>query len=141
MFPSLLAVVPIAAAQEPVTYREALVASLAHNGILAESQATAAQAAGSVEAVQGGFDPLYELQAWTSGSRQEGFFQGYPYTSGEKSWQVETRLSGTAATGTTYQLIADLDRNTSRYTNELGPLGSETQLQDAYTSTLTVSIT
>ncbi len=141
MFPSLLVLVPLAAAQEPVTYRDALVAALQHNGILAESIAVAAQAEGSVAAVQGGFDPLYELQAWTSGSRTEGFFQGYPYTSGEQSWQVETRLSGTAATGTTYMLIADLDRNTSRFTNELGQLGSETQLQDAYTSSLTASIT
>ena len=78
MIPSLLAVVSsTAVAQEPVAYRDALVAALAHNGILAESQSIAAQAEGSVEAVQGGFDPLYELEAWTAGSREEGFFQGY----------------------------------------------------------------
>jgi outer membrane protein TolC len=136
----LLILAAATAVAEPFTYGEALSGALEHNGLLADALAVASSAEGVVRANQGVFDPLYEIQASTTRSKFEGFFQGFPFSSSEKSWFVETRVGGTTGTGTSYSVAWNLDRDTARYTTVIQD-NADTQLQDAYASNLTASIT
>lgn len=129
-----------AAAQQPLTYDEALQGALANNGTLARAQSSRDQAAGSLTASQGQFDPMYTLEASARNSRNKGFFQGFPYDSTSRNWAIGNSISGTTGTGTTYAVNLDVDRNISEFTTNFGA-GAATQLQDAYTANANVSVT
>lgn len=140
MIPSLLWLATLASAQQPLTYDEALQGALANNGTLFRATTSRDQAAAGLTSSQGQFDPLYTVEATARRSRNQGFFQGFPFDSTSRSWQVGNSLSGTTGTGTTYAVNLDLDRNISEFTTNFGA-GAATQLQDAYTANGNVSVT
>jgi outer membrane protein TolC len=138
---ALFALIPLAHAERPLTYDEALRAAVEHNPSLATARLARLQAQGSLLGSRGQFDPTYVLDGRWEQRRSQGFFQGFPFTSRSESWNVGNELSGTAATGTTYSLNADLDRNYSEFVTQFGIGGEQEQIQDAYTSNLGVSVT
>ncbi|MCB9689698.1 MAG: TolC family protein [Alphaproteobacteria bacterium] len=127
-------------AERPVTYTEALDAAAGNAIGVVDARLLRDRAEAAVRASQGRFDPLYTLDASTSRSRTQGFFQGFPYTNLRRAWVVSNNLSGSAGTGTSYSVDFSVDRNISEFTTDLGA-GPTTQLQDAYRSDVSVSVT
>jgi outer membrane protein TolC len=127
-------------AERPITYSEVLVAAAATNGgaVTARHQVEGAQA--DVVRARGVFDPLYLLDASTVRSRSKGFLQGFPFDSTRRSWSVTNSLTGAAGTGTSYRVDLGLDHDVSEFTTNFGA-GPQTSLQDAYTGSLSGSVT
>lgn len=137
----LLALTAPAHAERLLTYDEALQSALDHNPSLATARLQRIQAQGSLLGSRGQFDPTYTLDGRWDQRRSQGFFQGFPFTSRSESWNVGNQISGTAATGTTYSVNADLDRNYSEFVTQFGSVGEQQQIQDAYTSSIGFSVT
>jgi len=136
----LLALTAHAQDERPLTYDEALRGAVDNNPSLATARLQRIQAQGSLLGSRGQFDPTYTLDGRWEQRRSQGFFQGFPFSSRSESWNVGNQLSGTAATGTTYSVNADLDRNYSEFVTDFG-VGEQEQIQDAYTSNIGVSVT
>lgn len=130
-----------AAASTPLTYREALTGAVEANPQLQSASLQADQSEASLKASRGQFDPVFGIDGQVRRSQTRGFFQGFPFDSQSRSWDVGTSLSGTAATGTTFAFNGGLDRNFSRFTTDFGAGLSNESVQDAYTSNLNVSVT
>jgi outer membrane protein TolC len=126
-------------AEQPLTYAEVLQGAVANNGLLKASEFARAQAAGQVLFAQGAFDPFYTLDGSLRRSRNLGFFQGFPFESTSRTWQIDQSIEGTARTGTGYNARLNIGRDLSDFTTDFG-LGSETQRQDAFTATGTFTL-
>lgn len=105
---------PAAAQQRPVTYAEALRASMANNGVVVGATYARDQAEAVVLAERGIFDPLYTLSATTTRQRYDGLNRdGFDFHSEEQLWTVATGVSGFAPTGTTWQASLSLTHDTA----------------------------
>ena len=132
---------PAWAQSRPLPYDEVLRKAVENNPSLATSRMALLQAEGGVLSAQGQFDPTYTLDGSFDQRRTQGFFQGFPFTSRSESWRVGNRLSGSAATGTSYALNADLDGTLSEFETDFGLGGNQVQTQRATNANLGVSIT
>ncbi len=129
-----------ARAERPLSYADALQGAVANNGTLVTSELARAQSEASLLGAQGQFDPLYSLDASWRQSRNQGFFQGFPFTSDSKTWTVTNSLGGITGTGTSYGLNVSLDRNASEFTTNFGIGGDQVQVQDAFTGNINASV-
>lgn len=126
--------------ERPITYAEALTASVAHNLGVATAAASRDQAEGSLLSANGIYDPLYTVEAATSRSQSQGFFQGFPFSSENRSWSLDNSLSSTLGTGTTLAANLGVAHNFSEtITNLFGV--QDTRLQDTYNSNANLSVT
>ncbi len=125
----------------PITYDEALRTAVENNPTLATARMARQQAEGGVTSSQGQFDPTYTLDGSYRRSTNQGFFQGFPFSSRSEIWNINNQLAGTLGTGTTYALNAGLDRNLSTFITEFVPGQGTEQTQDVFTSNLNVSVT
>ena len=132
---------PAFAQARPLTYDEVLRAAVDNNPSLATARMSLVQAEGGVRSSQGQFDPVYTLDGNYDQRRTQGFFQGFPFASRSESWRLGNTLSGSAATGTSYSVNADLDGNESVFTTDFGLAGEQEQTQQAVNANLGVSIT
>ena len=131
-----------ASAERLITYEEALEASLRANPTLAAASLSREAAEASLIAARGIFDPLFSFTGRYAFSKTVGFTQGYPFTAESNTWDLRTTVSGTAPTGTTWNMSTGIDRNFSTFSTDFGLSGSEVDnVQDAYTSNLTLSLT
>lgn len=140
MIAFLLALMPSAHAEEALTLDAVLEAAVQSNPALVQARFDREAAQAGVLSSQGLFDPSLGVDGSWRSSQSKGFFQGFPFTSQSRSWDLGTDLSQTFATGTTYSLSASMDRNYSSFTTNLG-VGENEQIQDTYTSNLSVSVT
>ncbi len=129
-----------ALAERPVTYSDALQASLERNVLVVGAEASVLQAQGSLRAASGAWDPLYALDGNWRQSRTQGFFQGFPFESDSRSWGLTNSLTGSTGTGTTYAVNLGVDRNISEFTTNFGA-GATSNLQDAFTGNANFSVT
>lgn len=129
-----------ALAEEALTYEEALRTALEANPSLQRARLDSDSAVAGVRSAQGFLDPSLSVDGSWRSSQSKGFFQGFPFTSKSRSWNLGTALSHTLGTGTTYALNASMDRNASTFITDFG-VGEQEQEQDAYTSNLNVSVT
>lgn len=129
-----------ALAERPLTYAEALNAAAESNPLLVRARYSVEGTDGSLLAAQGLFDPIFTLDGTWRQSRQQGFFQGFPFASESRTWDIRSGITGSLATGTSYVLEAGLDRNFSEFTTDFG-IADQTQTQDTYTSNLGIAIT
>ncbi len=125
----------------PLTLDDALDSALAANPQLRRARLDRNAAEASLLGARGQFDPTAVIDGNWRRSQQKGFFQGFPFDSESRSWDVGTAIEGTTLTGTTYALNAGLDRNFSSFVTDFGTGGSNESIQDAYTSNLSVSLT
>ncbi|HHO54122.1 MAG TPA: TolC family protein [Deltaproteobacteria bacterium] len=124
----------------PVTYAEALAASVANNLSVATATASRDQAEGSLLSANGIYDPLYTIEASTNRSKVQGFLQGFPFSSESRSWSLSNNLSTTLGTGTTFSANLGIEHNFSEtITNLFGV--QDTRLQDTFTSNANLSVT
>ena len=132
----------LAAEGRPITYEEALRSAVENHPTLAAARLARQQADGGVRTSQGQFDPTYSMDASFRRSTNQGFFQGFPFSSTSETWNVNQALAGTLGTGTSYALNAGLDRNLSTFVTQFvpGQPGAE-QIQDVYTSNMNISVT
>lgn len=138
----LLAATP-AHAERPVTYREALEAALDANPTLQRSQLSRDQAQAGLVAASGGFDPIYNANAFYAKSTSQQFFPGFGSQSFDnRSWGLTNSVSGTAMTGTTLELSHNFRYNqyenplTDEFGNPAGVVAVE-----RYNGDLTASVT
>ncbi len=124
----------LALAERPLTYGEALGAAVAANPTLTEARLSRDQAEASLLGSRGLFDPSFRASGTWSDRDYRGFFQGFPFESETKSWDLGAELSGTAATGTTYGLTWGLDHERSRFVTDFGTGDAETTLEPYVTS-------
>jgi outer membrane protein TolC len=132
---------PAWAEPRALTYEEALTGALESNPSLRRARLDRDAAAASVRTSQGQFDPVLGVDGSWRQSRSKGFFQGFPFDSESKSWNLGTNVRGSIGSGTSYALNAGVDRNFSSFVTNFGGVGSNEQIQDAYTSNLNVSLT
>ncbi len=125
----------------PITYEEALRTAVENNPTLATARLARLQAEGSVTSAQGQFDPTYTLDGAFRRSTNQGFFQGFPFSSTSETWNLNNQLSGTLGTGTSYALNAGMDRNKSTFVTEFVAGQGTEQVQNVFTSNLSVSLT
>lgn len=130
----------VAWAERPVTYTEALSTAVAHNPALVRAGLSAEQSEGAVLSSLGVFDPSFALNGTWRSSRSRGFFQGFPFESESRTWDLRSSVSGSLTTGTSYSLSAGMDRNFSQFTTNFG-IADQTQTQDTYTSNVDASVT
>jgi len=134
----------MALAQEggrPITYEEALTTAVENNPTLATARMARLQADGTVKSAQGQFDPTYTLDGSYRRSTNQGFFQGFPFSSRSQTYNINNQLAGTLGTGTSYALNAGIDRNLSTFVTEFVPGQGTEQEQDVFTSNMNVSVT
>ncbi|MEZ4321544.1 MAG: TolC family protein [Myxococcota bacterium] len=124
-----------------LTYEEALTQALESNPSLRRARLDRDAAQSSVLSARGQFDPTLGIDGSWRQSRSKGFFQGFPFDSESRSWDLGTNVRGSVGTGTSYSLDAGLDRNFSSFTTNFGGVGASEQIQDAYTSNMSVSVT
>jgi len=129
-----------ALAERPLSYSDALQASVERSVLVVAAEAQRGQSAASLTAAMGSWDPLYQLDGSWRQSTSQGFFQGFPFDSNSRRWSLNNSVSGTAGTGTTYAVNLGVDRDISRFTTDFGVGGGE-QLQDAFTGRGSVSVT
>lgn len=136
-----LALCAWAEGERPLTYREALEGALESNPSLRRATLDVGSAEAGVLSARGGFDPELGVDGTWRRSRSRGFFQGFPFESESRSWDVGSRLSGQSLTGTSYSLNTSLDRNFSSFITDFGAVGTNERIQDAYTANVNVSLT
>ena len=127
-------------AARPLTFREALVSAEEANPALARSGLDARQAGASLLSSRGIFDPALDVDGQWRQSRQEGFFQGFPFKSESRFWTMDSRLRHTLPTGTSWSVGGGLDRNFSLYLTELEEGIDSERVQDAYTASTSISV-
>ncbi|MBX2804112.1 MAG: TolC family protein [Myxococcales bacterium] len=123
------------AEERPITYSEALQASVGRNIAVARAEASKGQAEGTLRAAQGSYDPLYALEASVNQRRSVGFFQGLPFESDSEGWMLSNNLSQTLGSGTSYSLNLNVDRNVSEFASAFG-----FNREDAFTGNLNVTV-
>ena len=132
---------PAWAAPRAVTYEEALTAALDSNPALRRAKLDRDSAKASLRSARGQWDPVLGIDGNWRRSQSKGFFQGFPFDSVSRSWDLGTNVGGTLGTGTNYSLNASMDRNFSSFVTNFGVGASNEQIQDTYTSNLSVSLT
>jgi outer membrane protein len=130
-----------AADPRPLTYREALQAALEGNPALRRATLDRSSAAAALLSARGIFDPELGADGTWRQSKSRGFFQGFPFESESRSWDLGANVGGSTATGTRYALNTSLDRNFSSFVTNFGAVGANEQIQDAYTANVNVSVT
>jgi len=130
-----------ARAERPLTLSEAVSSALEHNPNLGQQRAVADAARGSELATRGIFDPRWDSSTSWRNASSKGFFQGFPYDARTRTWDVNTKLAGSTATGTSYALNLGLDHENASWATAFIPDSAVETLQDAYTSSLGVSLT
>lgn len=128
-------------AEEALTYEAALRAALDSNPTLQRARLDRASSASSVLASQGFLDPTLSVDGSWRSSQSQGFFQGFPFTSKSRSWNLGSEIGQTLGTGTRYALNVGMDRNFSSFLTDFGIGGSDERIQDTYTSNLNASVT
>ena len=98
---------------------------------LNEKSREAAEA--SLIAARGIFDPLFSFTGGYAFSKTVGFTQGYPFTAESNTWDLRTTVSGTAPTGTTWNMSTGIDRNFSTFSTNVS-LVEESDLERAIAS-------
>ena len=131
----------IAAYASPLPYQQTLEKALENDARVQRAALTVESAAIGVRASYGVFDPNAGFSGNWRTSQQKGFFQGFPFESSSRTWNLGANLGGTLPTGTGYQLDASMDRNYSSFVTDFGVGGLNEQIQDAYTSRLAVTLT
>ncbi len=104
----------------PLTYSEALTAAVDANPALQRARIAEGQSQTDWKGAWGGYDPTYELGGTWRSSNDRGFFQGFPFESESGMVDMDTSISGTAPTGTTYSASMGLERNQSTFTTNFG---------------------
>lgn len=129
------------AADVPLTYEQVLTDALLANPRVQRAQLDIDAATMGVRSALGFLDPTAGLDGTWRTSKSRGFFQGFPFTSDSRTWDLGANLSGTLPTGTNYALNAGLDRNFSSFVTDFGIGGMNENIQDAYTSNFNVTLT
>lgn len=124
----------LARAERPLTYEEAMAAAVQANPSLTEARLSRDQAEASLLGSRGIFDPSFKANGSWANRDYRGFFQGFPFESETRSWDLGAELSGTAPTGTTYGLTWGLDHERSRYITDFGTGDAETTLEPYVTN-------
>ena len=124
----------LARAERPLTYEEAMGAAVAANPSLTEARLSRDQAEAALLGARGIFDPSFKANGAWANRDYRGFFQGFPFQSETRSWDLGAELSGSAPTGTTYGLTWALDHERSRYITDFGTGDAETTLEPYVTS-------
>ena len=130
-----------ARAERPVTYREALEASVENNPSLQRSQISRDQSEAGLRSANGTFDPTYNLNGFYGTSTSQQFFGGGQLEFQNKNWGITNSLQGTAPTGTTVELSQNLAYNQFEFPLEVNGVLLGTQTDEAYNGSLNASVT
>lgn len=128
-------------AERPITFREALTGAEEANPALARARLEVSMAESSLLGSKGIFDPSLEVDGSWRRSRQEGFFQGFPFKAESRFWTFDSAIAQTLPTGTTWSIGGSMDHNFSRYETEFQEGLDQETLQDAYTAGTFVTVT
>lgn len=129
------------AAEITLTYDESLERAVEANPSVQRARLDVQASTASVRSSLGFLDPVAGIDGRWRTSKSRGFFQGFPFESDSRTWDIGSSISGQLPTGTSYALNAGLDRNFSSFVTDFGIGGSNERIQDAYTSNLSVSLT
>ena len=138
---ALLAATTPALAQRPITYREALEASLEANPTLQRSEISRDQAKSTVVSSLGGFDPTYNLTGFYDQRTSQQFFGTAPVSFDNTSWSFTNGLSGTAHTGTSVDVSQSLTFNQFEVPFQLPNGQTQISSQQVYNGSLSASVT
>ena len=132
---------PAWAESRALTYEEALRTALQSNPALRRAELDRDAAKAGLLGARGQFDPSFGVDGTWRSSRSKGFFQGFPFDSESRSWRMGPSLRGAVGTGTSYSLDVGMDRNFSSFVTNFGAGLSNEQVQDTYTTNMSVSVT
>ena len=114
-----------AAFARPISLADAVGAAIGHNPDLASAAEGVASAEAGVRAAEAVYVPVLSASSELSGSQNEGFLAGYPYTSQRSGLSSGLGLDETLPTGTTLGLQASLDQDRTNTTTSLGGVATE----------------
>lgn len=131
-----------AMAERPITYREALEASLEANPSLQRAEMSRDQADAGVLAASGAFDPTYNLNGFYSQATSQTFIPGLGNLEFDSStWNVAQSVQGTTLTGTTLELSQDIRFQSFESLGVTGTGAPSTSNETVYNGNLNASVT